>query len=299
VGFASLVIQFLDEPRRAALASRPGDASRLDALEKEALAENPGIHVELESFARFLVDRLPEPSEGAGLFDHVHAGDLLLAWACIRGDARAHVLFETRFGPELVTMARGFATEGLESEDLLQAFRMKVLVGDGERSAKLAEYDGQGFLQNWVRVTALRSFIDMQRAARARSRREEPGSFPSTAPGGVDMELDFLKREYREHFREAFGRALRALDPKDRAMLRHHAAAGLTIDQIAAIYHVHRATAARRVADAKKRFLDLLRADLARATKISEREVDGIMDLIQSQLDVSFGRLLDSTGNDA
>ena len=78
-------------------------------------------------------------------------------------------------------------------------------------------YTGQGFLQNWVRVTATRTFIDCCRgqteSPEVPIRSELVAGLPE--PGG-DPELQLLKREHLAHFKAAFAEAVAALDGADR-----------------------------------------------------------------------------------
>ena len=60
-----------------------------------------------------------------------------------------------------------------------------------------------------------------------------------------DPELQLLKREHVTHFKASFAEAVAALDSADRLLLKQHLVERLTIDQLGALYHLHRASAAR------------------------------------------------------
>ncbi len=77
-------------------------------------------------------------------------------------------------------------------------------------------------------------------------------------------------------------------------MLRLHLIHGLTIDEIAPMHEVHRATAARWMARARAEVLERSRARLGELLEADDREVESIMHLIASRLDVSIIRHLDS-----
>jgi RNA polymerase sigma-70 factor (ECF subfamily) len=68
---------------------------------------------------------------------------------------------------------------------------------------------------------------------------------------------------------------------------------GWTIDRIGALYGVHRATAARRIAAARDELGAAIRTELAARLAISIDEVDSIVRLVQNRIDVSLERLLD------
>jgi RNA polymerase sigma-70 factor (ECF subfamily) len=79
---------------------------------------------------------------------------------------------------------------------------------------------------------------------------------------------------------------------EDRNVLRYHFAHGLTIDQIGALYHVHRATAARRVAKARDELLAGTRRRLMARLALNRADLDSVMRLIESSIHVSLRRVL-------
>src|SRR4029079_11566005 len=130
---------------------------------------------------------------------------------------------------------------------------------------RIALYTGQGFLQNWLRVTTTRTFIDCCRlnpeAPEVPIRNELVAVLPE--PKG-DPELALLKREHVTHFKASFAEAVAALDSADRLLLKQHLVERLTIDQLGALYHLHRASAARRIAKARDALLVATRIALGR-----------------------------------
>ncbi len=74
-------------------------------------------------------------------------------------------------------------------------------------------------------------------------------------------------------------------------MLRGHFVGGLTIDDLAGRYGVHRATAARWIAAARDRLLVATRRAAAARLESTDAEVDSLMHLVASQLEFSLSRL--------
>ncbi len=109
---------------------------------------------------------------------------------------------------------------------------------------------------------------------------------------GVDPEIAYLKEHYRDEFRAAFVFALGTLSERERNVLRQHHIDGLTIDQLGTLYQVHRATAARWVAAARMTLLDQTRGRLVAKLGVAADEVDSIIRLVRSQLDISIHQLL-------
>ena len=61
----------------------------------------------------------------------------------------------------------------------------------------------------------------------------------------LDPELLYLKQRYRVEFEAAFSRAVEGLTDRERAILRLHLVAGLTLDAIGVMYHVNTSTVSR------------------------------------------------------
>jgi len=279
--------------RRDHLDALPGWEARLDAALDEPPRSWNAEWMSREEFGGELAARFDADDETAvSWWDHLRAADLYLACACGRGVAAAIERFERLYGDEIARTARRFERSGLAADDLVQLLRAKLFAAREERP-RIASYSGQGFLQNWVRVTTTRTFIDCCR------REPDAPEMPATAAlfavvpePGADPELQLLKQEHVTHFKAAFAEAVGALDSSDRVVLRHHMVDRLSIDQIGALYHLHRATAARRLARAREALLDGTRAALGRRLGLSPERLTSVLDLVASRLEVSVERLL-------
>ncbi len=108
-----------------------------------------------------------------------------------------------------------------------------------------------------------------------------------------DPEMVHLKGLYRKVFKAAFEEAFTQLSARDRTLLRYKYCDATTLDEIALLYRVHRATAARWLAQIREQLFsrtrELMKAELA----TSESELDSIMRVIQSKLDVSIADQLE------
>ena len=110
--------------------------------------------------------------------------------------------------------------------------------------------------------------------------------------GAADPEIEHLKRAYKKEVGAAFEEATRALAPEDRNALRSYYARGMTIDEIAAAFGIHRATAARRVNGARDRLLAETRRRISEKLALQSRELASVFRLIESRLHLSVGRML-------
>jgi len=128
-----------------------------------------------------------------------------------------------------------------------------------------------------------------------RGRREvvvDDGEFFDRMLPQDDPELGFLRAQYRETVDAALRAALAGLDARSRALLRYQLIDGWSIDQVGKLYGVHRATAARWLSDAREALGELIRAELAARLRIATEDVDSIVRLVQSRVDMSLDRLL-------
>jgi RNA polymerase sigma-70 factor (ECF subfamily) len=192
-------------------------------------------------------------------------------------------------------VVRRFVSTDHSEDDLRQILYARLLVGEPGRPPKIADYQGQGFLENWLRVTAVRTFLDLRK--RKDRARETPVDEDNVLamPSPADLALDHLKDEYRPIVTAALLDAARALPPGERLLLRQHLSAGMTIDQLAGVLGVHRATVARRIERAREALLERVRAALAERLGLPVADVDGVIALVTSWLDVSAGRLFASS----
>jgi RNA polymerase sigma-70 factor (ECF subfamily) len=175
--------------------------------------------------------------------------------------------------------------------DLEQSLLERLLVGDGEGEPKLAGYAGRGDLQGWLCIAAVREArYQLRRGGRVDALDDDRLS--ERAAPLEDQELHHLKQAYQAEFRAAFCEALAASGERERNLLRYQLLEGLTIDQIGAIYRVHRATAARWLAQARAQVFEQTRAGLMARLRISGPESESIIRLVRSQLDVSVHALL-------
>jgi RNA polymerase sigma-70 factor (ECF subfamily) len=289
----------LGEARRSALAALPCWSARLEAALADARRTWEEEWLADELFSAELAARLESDAAETGeWWDHLHAADLYLASACSHGIPEALRRFEHAYGDEISRTARRFERSGLSSEDLVQLLRAKLFAGatgDGAATErpKIASYTGQGFLQNWVRVTATRTFIDCSRARGDSPEVPDHDHLTDVLPEpGPDPELQLLKREHLAHFKAAFAEAVAGLDSSDRLVLKQSLVEGLTIDQLAGLYHLHRATAARRLAKAREALLGATRAVLARRLGLPVERLVMVLELVASRLEASVERLL-------
>lgn len=237
-------------------------------------------------FAGFLGQRVPSDVPAEEGLRGKALGELYLAHLCLVGDARATAELEDRYLKDLVDLLTRQRIAHDVAVETVQQLRIRLLTG--ERPV-LRAYSGVGSLKGWLRITALREAIRAQR--RGRSREDEELS-DALADRAIDPSLQYQRRLYQDEFRAAFGAAVQALSVRDRNLLKQTVLYGATVDDLGALYHVHRATAARWIAAAREKLAEETRQRMIEQLKIAPEEYESILQLIQSQLDVSVIRVL-------
>ncbi len=225
--------------------------------------------------------------------ERLRVADLYLACGCAVGDRDALNAFEAEFGRDIDLAIARSGNVDIGKDEFRQLLRNKLFVAAEGKRPKIADYAGRGDLRSWVRVTALRTIVDIvrQRAGGKEIPVEADmlGAMPSPQE---DPELDYIQRTYKSEFRYALQEAFAALTPRERNLLRHHVLHGLNIDQVGALYRVHRTTAFRWIEKARKSLLRETRAALMRRLNVGSGELLSIMRVVQGDLDVSVRRLL-------
>jgi RNA polymerase sigma-70 factor (ECF subfamily) len=210
--------------------------------------------------------------------------DIYLACGCVDRDPAAIAALEREIVPiidrVLSTWDRGVA------EETRQRLRAMLVVDHGGKGPLLAHYGGRGALRRWVRVVAAREAGKTSRAGAAELPVDDDALFDALAPAS-DPALSALKRDAAAAFKAAFLAALGELDRRARTALRMHVLDGLSIDELAPLFGVHRATAARWIASAKATVLDRTRRALMLELKLERNEVDSLIRLVQSRIELA------------
>jgi RNA polymerase sigma-70 factor (ECF subfamily) len=283
-------------PTRAEVSAEVAD--RLVELCAVARRELPELDdaIDDRALVSALAARAPD-RDVVGYLDRCHPGELALAQAASRGHPEAIATLERDHRGLLDGVCSRYASPALPVADLRQILREKLYVAPPGERPKLADYAGQGKLASWLRITAVRVFLDLAR--RKDRAREAPASDGELAmPDPRDLSLEVIKAEYRAAVAEAMRDAAARLDLADRHLLHQHFVAGLSIDELGVALGIHRATAARRVARARETYLGEIRALLAARLRLSSEELDGVIGMVLSRLDVSISKLLARASHD-
>ncbi len=255
----------------------------------------PGVSLEPGHFLRHLAERTPA-REAEAFLRSVHGVDLYLACACAQGEAAALKVFDRRFLGRIPEVLRKMDPGGGLIEEVTQRVREKLLF-QGERGRpKIADYGGRGPLLTWVRAAAIRAATDLRRGEKDQVSVDEVEPFVQQLHSG-DPELEYIKGKHREDFRAAFDQALESLSAQQRNVLRLYLIDRLNIAAIGTLYGTHRSTIARWIVEARERLMAETRRLLAERLRLSSpTELESLMGLVKSQLDLSINSFLKDRG---
>jgi RNA polymerase sigma-70 factor (ECF subfamily) len=273
-------------------------ADHLVALCATAHRERPEIDevIDDRALVTTLAARAPDGDVIAYL-DRCHPGELALAQAASRGHPAAIAALERDHRGVIEAMCWRYASPAHSAADLRQILREKLYVAPPGERPKLAEYAGHGQLDSWLRITAVRVFLDLGKR-KDRTREAATADGVLAMPDPDDLSLEVIKAEYRAAVAQALHDAAAQLELADRHLLHQHFVAGLSIDQLGVALGLHRATAARRVVRARETLVGETRALLATRLRLSGEELDEVIGMVLSRLDVSIPRLLASRASD-
>ncbi len=246
------------------------------------------------AFATALADRIATQRDPAAALARLRVDDLLLAQWCASGDPRALAAFERVHRVDLDAVVARFRRLAVPADELHQQLRIKLFVGARGKTPRIGDYSGFGFLQNWLRVTALRAMVDVARGERARKLEEllaDDDLLGIASPGG-DQAGRYSRGELSHAVKQAFARAVTSLAPRQRNFLRHAHVDSLTLDQIASTYGIHRATVARTLAQARAELIEATRRELGASLGVSDDELNSMVRAADSRIDLSLSRVL-------
>jgi RNA polymerase sigma-70 factor, ECF subfamily len=270
--------------------------SALQSLVERARAAWPDIDLDDAPFVRYVGERLLPDGDLLDQIASVHADGLYLACACAAGDRGAIERFMTTLWPDI---ERALAKMGIgtsQREDALSRLSQLLFFGDGKASPIVGTYTGRGTLRSWARSVGLKQALTMRyRDQKLVALRDEILELPASQ---TNPEMLYLKEFYLEEFRSALGRAIRSVPKRERILLRQHYLDGMTLDTVARVHRVHRATAARWLADAREEVLRRTKQELAGSVDLSPSELVSVMAFVKRQS--SFGddisRIRDALG---
>jgi RNA polymerase sigma-70 factor len=256
----------------------------------------PTCDIAPETFAGYLGEHLPADEDVRESLLRVHADDLYLACGLVRGDRAAQEAFERTLPERVARFVCHLDSSAAFLDEVTQAVRIKLLTpaldsdvraAASTKTGKIANYSGRNSLESWLCTVAIRTALDLRRG-----RKDEPlEELGDVLAATDDPELELLRAKHEELCREALREAHHSLTLKQRRLLRLYYRERFTYEQLGALYHVNPTTARTWLLDARGAVIDLVRSGLKRRLRLDNRELENLLQLMQSRLDISLGQL--------
>jgi RNA polymerase sigma-70 factor (ECF subfamily) len=278
--------------RAKASFGEPELESRLAQLLESGRLAFPDLALSPESFVRHLALRLAAAADPVRAMAEVRGDDLYLACACAEGVPGAVAALE---GLHFAALGRAVARINGAPEfadEVKQELRERLFLRRGEEPPGIASFAGAGSLAGWLRISAQRAALNLQRRRPGRPLEREEQLIDSRA--GHDPEMELLKARFRPEFDRALRESLTTLEPRERLILRLHYVDGLSTRQIGKLQGKNQSTVSRAVAAARARLRDATLRSLRERLKLSDSQVESIAGLVVSRLELSLGGVLDA-----
>lgn len=216
----------------------------------------------------------------------LRGADLWLAFHAGWGNVHAQAAFEATCMRDLSAHLSARRASPSQADEAVQRLRHHLLLARGPAGSRLLTYAGRGDLRAWVRVAALRTWLNLERETKRSRGVQAEDTLADQAAS--DLELEFMKGTYRESFHRAFLEVLGELPAAERLTLKLHYLDRLSMEEIGRILGVHRLTVLRRLERTREQLSVTTKDRLQSQLRLSGTEVESLLLLIQSRLDLSL-----------
>lgn len=253
----------------------------------------PAVRCDEAALLERLARAIPEGEDEATAIAKLCVEDLFLASACLAGDEAALGALEDLLWAESTRAALALRQPRFVADEIHQALRHRLLYPDEGEPARLETYSGRGALASWLGVAATRVGLNLLRDQKREASFDEEDL--ASLAGAGDPELRILRERYKAAFESAVRDAFAAIDgARDRNLLRLYYFERLGLDELGAMYGVHGSTVSRWIAAVRARLFDETRRLLADRLAVSGSDLDSLVRLVRSDLDLSLSKLLNA-----
>ncbi|WNG41761.1 sigma-70 family RNA polymerase sigma factor [Archangium minus] len=258
----------------------------------------PRVSLPADVFVRHLA-QLFLNSEGRPLaprIDQLALGDLYLACACVHDLPGSIERLERHYLAKLPALLGGLKQPAVVLDDVCQSVRIHLLVGTSEAGPRLVDYTGRGALLSWIRVIAVRMALKQGSSCRETSDENVFAALEAFPAGGVDVDLELIKRRYRHEFRQAVRESFAALPSPQRHQLQLHFIDGLSTTQMGALFRVNQSTISRWLKSARQAVFEDTKRRLRERLGLSSMEFTSLLTAIESHFDLGLSQVLGEEG---
>jgi RNA polymerase sigma-70 factor (ECF subfamily) len=279
----------------------PTDRTALERAVAAALATAraawPGVEVADDVVLALVAEHVAAGDRDASVserFSRVVLADLYIGCACAAGSTPALRAFEARYFGALGPVLSRVGADPTLVDEVRQILREKLFVARPGHRPRVLDLVGHGELGGLIRVAAMRTALNLRRSTHRLELVDHPSVISGVVLGAPSEGNEVIQQLGREQVELAFEEAIAALEVRDRNVLRMHLLHGLSIDEIGRVHGAHRATAARWL----ERIREQLRAETVRRLRtqlgLPADEVESLIRFVQSRIEVSYARLLES-----
>jgi len=234
------------------------------------------------------------PGEIPELLKTIHADELVLALACVRGNERAWEAFSFGYRSVIYQAACAIASDVAMAREISDSLSAELYGLDSEspgRKSRLAYYRGRSSLKTWLRALVYQKFVDEYRRTRRLEPLPENGEIPSAGEGAVSATDD---QRYSDLLSEAVSVTLRELPAPEKMLLGLYYVQQLTLKQIGRVTGQHEATVSRHLEAVRKKMRKRIETYLRKAKKLSAYDVDRCFDFASRGISVDLEKELKS-----
>src|SRR5258708_5839842 len=241
----------------------------------------PDVSVSLDAFAaRAAALQVDDDRLGR------HGDDLFLVTGVLLGLPAAIQHFDSEFIAVAASVARRVDRRKSFVDDVAQELRLKLLTGDEPR---LRKFSCAGSLTEWLRVSALRTALNLRRSDRLIVTEEFHLNVGLVGDGPDDAPIDGI---YQDDFQKALEFGFHRLAARERTLLRLHFVDRLSIDRLAVMYGVHRATVARWLVTIRNQLFSEAKGHLAANHGFNTAEVKSLYRHLEGRVHITISRIL-------
>jgi RNA polymerase sigma-70 factor (ECF subfamily) len=262
-------------------AARDTGSVSLEQVYAEACERHPGVVFSFDAFTA----RAPDPMPAT-----FHGADFFLACAAASGLARAVALIDENLITPLADELARRRFSATVADEALQRVRIKLFTGP---TPAIAGYRGRGSLAAWLKVCAVRTALNLVRES---AREVELGDdvLGSASAGRGDPHVEGLRVWSRTDLDGVLAEAFRALDLRQRNLLRQYHLDRARIADLAALHGVHRVTLSIWLRAAEEALATEVRRLLGARVDLPSEEIDTLVGLVRSKIDLSLRTMMDT-----
>ena len=230
--------------------------------------------------------------------DSLRWEELFLTTACAAGDGAAWKAFHLRYHAVIQKAGRCCAQNSSEAEELsesmMSALFLPISTASGKKTSKIAQYDGLGSLEGWLKVVVSRMAIDQvrrsQRLVSLEDLETEPDSLRSGESKTSSAEIDLPKAS--QMFLASLNHAMDQLDAQERLILGMYYLKDLNLKEIGRLLRVHESTVSRTLDRLKKQLRKSVEKHLRDHFRVRAAEVPQLIEMAHLEVEVDFKRVL-------